>query len=93
MRRTSACLEMDEPTTDVVELDFAAEDQERRDMYDEHADYCPTPEQIAAECRRIREGWSEREHWKRAGFSQGKPRWEPRMVVTAIDHRKWLPGS
>lgn len=83
---------MNETTVDVEELDFA-DGQETSEMRGEYGDYCPTPEQIAAECRKIREGWSEREHWKRAGFRQGRPRWEPRMVVTAIDHRKWLPGS
>lgn len=30
--------------------------------------YLPTPEQIAEECRRIRAGWSPREHYVRAGL-------------------------
>lgn len=33
--------------------------------------YCPTPSQIAAECRRIRAGWSEDEHGKRAVYAYG----------------------
>lgn len=41
-------------------------------------DYCPTPEQIRAECARIQSGWSERERWRRAGHSSGRaPRWQP----------------
>ena len=41
-------------------------------------DYCPTPEQIRAECGRIQAGWSERERWRRAGHSSGRaPRWQP----------------
>ena len=41
-------------------------------------EYLPTPEEIAAECRKIRESWSERDHWRRAGFANGRHRWEPR---------------
>jgi len=29
----------------------------------------PTPEQIRAECRKIRDGWSEREYWLRSGHN------------------------
>lgn len=32
--------------------------------------YLPTPEEIAEECRRIRAGWSLREHYARAGLIQ-----------------------
>ena len=39
-------------------------------------DFCPTPEEIAAECRRIQSEWSDRERWRRAGFSEGRPVWE-----------------
>jgi hypothetical protein len=41
-------------------------------------EYLPSPNQIREECRRIRDGWSERDHWKRAGFGNGKPRCELR---------------
>ena len=40
-------------------------------------EYLPTPAEIAAECRKIREGWSERDHWRRAGYLNGRGRWEP----------------
>jgi len=33
----------------------------------------PTPKQIADECRRIRDGWTEREHWVRSGHVGDKP--------------------
>ncbi|HUG91039.1 MAG TPA: hypothetical protein VML55_09410 [Planctomycetaceae bacterium] len=39
-------------------------------------DYCPTPEEIAAECRKIQSEWSERERWRRAGYTEGRPLWE-----------------
>jgi hypothetical protein len=39
-------------------------------------DYCPTPEEIAAECHKIQNEWSERERWRRAGYSEGRPMWE-----------------
>jgi hypothetical protein len=39
-------------------------------------DYCPTPEEIAAECRKIQSEWSERERWRRAGYAEGRPAWE-----------------
>jgi hypothetical protein len=33
----------------------------------------PTPEQIRELYREIRKGWSEREHWVRGGYADGKP--------------------
>ena len=36
-----------------------------------------TPEEIKAECAKIRESWSEAEHYRRAGHRDGKPRWHP----------------
>jgi hypothetical protein len=33
----------------------------------------PTPEEIREMCRKIREGWSENEHWRRRGYADGKP--------------------
>ncbi|MGH7201797.1 MAG: hypothetical protein ACREJB_14410 [Planctomycetaceae bacterium] len=45
--------------------------------YGEYGEYCPTPEQIAEQCREIRAGWSEREFWKRAGYRDGRPHWQP----------------
>lgn len=37
----------------------------------EHIHYLPTPEEIAAECKRIREGWTRSEqHRRRAGATQ-----------------------
>jgi hypothetical protein len=63
-------------------------------LNDEH-DYCPTPEMIAAECERIRAGWSEREHWQRAGYKNGrKPAWHPPSCrVSAPDNRLPQDGS
>ena len=29
--------------------------------------------EIAAECAKIRESWSEQEHWRRAGYPDGRP--------------------
>lgn len=43
----------------------------------ESSQYCPTPEQIRVECQRIQAEWSEREFWRRAGYDDGKPRWQP----------------
>ena len=48
-------------------------------------DYLPTPKQIREECRRIRAGWSEDEHWRRAGYHFGKPVWEVRRYHTPQD--------
>lgn len=39
----------------------------------------PTPEEIADACQRIREGWDEREHKKRAGENRGGG-WTPPVV-------------
>lgn len=36
-------------------------------------EYCPTPEEITAECRQIQAEWSERERWRRAGYAEGQP--------------------
>ena len=36
-------------------------------------DYEPTQEEIREMCAKIREGWSEREHWQRRGYADGKP--------------------
>lgn len=38
--------------------------------------YLPSPKQIREECRRIQQGWTNREHWRRAGFQSGKPHYE-----------------
>lgn len=45
----------------------------------------PTPEEIAAECAKIREEWSEAETWRRAGYLSGRrPHWTvPRGRVSA----------
>jgi hypothetical protein len=48
-------------------------------------DYLPSPKQIREECRRIRQGWSEDEHWRRAGYHFGKPVWEVRRYCTPPD--------
>ncbi len=37
------------------------------------ADRDPTREEIEAMCEEIREGWSEKEHWKRRGYPGGRP--------------------
>lgn len=50
----------------------------------EYGCYCPTPEQIRLECRRIQAEWSEREFWRRAGYEDGKPRWQPPMAESSI---------
>jgi hypothetical protein len=42
----------------------------------------PTPEQIREICREIREGWSEKEHWFRSGYVDGKPV----LTVSVIRH-------
>jgi hypothetical protein len=48
-------------------------------------DYCPTPEEIAAECRKIQNEWSERERWRRAGYAEGRPIWEvPMHQLTSL---------
>ena len=48
-------------------------------------DYCPTPEEIAAECRKIQGEWSDRERWRRAGYAEGRPVWEvPTHHVTSL---------
>jgi hypothetical protein len=46
-------------------------------------DYCPTPDEIAAECRKIQSEWSERERWRRAGYAEGRPVWEVPMHQVA----------
>jgi hypothetical protein len=46
--------------------------------------YCPTPEQIRVECQRIQAEWSEREFWCRAGYEDGKPRWQPPISEAPI---------
>lgn len=50
-------------------------------------DYLPSPNQIRDECRRIREGWSEDEHWKRAGYNLGKPAWEVQQLHVTSPQR------
>ena len=46
-------------------------------------EYCPTPEQIRAECLDIQSEWSERERWRRAGYAAGRaPRWTPPQTAT-----------
>ena len=46
-------------------------------------EYCPTPEQIHAECAKIQSEWSERERWRRAGYPAGRaPRWTPPQTAT-----------
>lgn len=52
----------------------------RHDSYidpDEADCYLPTREEIAAECAKIRESWSNWEHRRRAGFGiRGRLKWE-----------------
>lgn len=42
--------------------------------------YNPSPEDIEREAGLIRCGWSESEHWVRAGYEDGNPPWRiPRL--------------
>jgi len=47
----------------------------------------PTPEQIREMCREIRKSWSEREHWLRSGYADGKPVMTV-MTVTRVRGRR-----
>jgi hypothetical protein len=40
----------------------------------------PTREEIRERCEEIRKGWSEREHWRWAGYENGKSRVEAMRV-------------
>ena len=49
--------------------------------------YCPTPEQIEAECRRIQADWLERDFWRRAGYENGcPPPWAPPVGRVSNPH-------
>ena len=58
-----------------------------------NGEFCPTPEQIRAECQRIQAGWSERERLRRAGYPNGRmPRWQPpelRLSNTELQDLAW----
>ena len=47
-----------------------------RDRWNGPQTYDPTPEEIAAECERIREGWSAKETRKRSAWADAEP-WAP----------------
>ncbi len=49
-------------------------------MAERKAEFKASQEHIRIECRRIRESWSEAEHWERAGHPYGKPAWRPPVV-------------
>ena len=49
----------------------------------------PTREEIKAMCEEIRKEWSEREHWRRRGYLDGRPEFTvPRGSIRIA--RRWL---
>jgi hypothetical protein len=46
----------------------------------------PTPEQIGEICREIRKDWSEKEHWIRSGYADGRP-------VLTVPTIRWNGGG
>ena len=62
---------------EMVEFVDTSNKQGRDEREKEHIHYLPTPEEIAAECKRIREGWSRTEqHRRRAGATpEGYTEW------------------
>lgn len=49
--------------------------------------YEPTPEEIAAEAAAIREGWTRRDYFLRAGVSRRSRTWVPPVVRSVLGAR------